>query len=199
MVNFRFFHASLAVFVVKEGEDLIERLPAIIEHVGKRSALPIFEEIFSCDPHIRHCPLLCIFRETIGPYTNHAIAKCAPTKIVSRHLFFCQRKNGVPGYLPSQRHANVSPPGSSNTGIKMLIRCEKITSTTEAMEIELRVHSDENRQFVTDRYAEWGYSVVSVGDAPVGIPKGIIVRVSGNDRDGIIDRMCNSPDFDVKC
>jgi hypothetical protein len=81
----------------------------------------------------------------------------------------------------------------------MLIRCEKITNTTEAMEIELRVHSEENRQFVTDRYTEWGYSVVSVGDGPEGIPQGIIVRVSGNDRDGIIDRMCNSPDFDVKC
>jgi hypothetical protein len=110
-----------------------------------------------------------------------------------------QGENDVPGYLPSQGHANVSVPGSLNTGIKMLIRCEKITSTTEAMEIELRVHSDENRQFVTDRYTEWGYSVVSVGDAPVGTRNGIIVRVSGNDRAGIIDRMCNNPDFDVKC
>jgi hypothetical protein len=81
----------------------------------------------------------------------------------------------------------------------MLIRCQNITSSTEAMEIELRVHSEEIRQFVTDRYTEWGYSVVSVRDAPVGMSKGIIVRVTGNDRDGIIDRMCNNPDFDVKC
>jgi hypothetical protein len=138
-------------------------------------------------------------RKTIDPSTTYAIAKYAPTIIVSGHPRFYKRKNGVPGYLPSQRDANVSAPGSLNTGIKMLIRCEKITSTTEAMEIELRVQSEESRQFVTDRYTEWGYSVVSVGDAPVGIPKGIIVRVSGNDRDGIIDRMCNSPDFDVKC
>jgi len=81
----------------------------------------------------------------------------------------------------------------------MLIRCQKITGATEAMEIELRVHSEETRRFVTDRYTQWGYNVVSVTDAPVGMAKGIIVLVSGNDRDGIIDRMCDDPDFDVKC
>ena len=81
----------------------------------------------------------------------------------------------------------------------MLIRCDKITSTTEAMDIELRVHSEENRQFVTDRYTEWGYMVVSVRDTPTGMPIGIIVRVTGNDQDGIIDKMCDDPDFDVKC
>ncbi len=81
----------------------------------------------------------------------------------------------------------------------MLIRCQKITGATNAMEIELRIQSEECRQLVVDRYREWGYPVVSITDAPVGESSGIIVLVRGNDRNDIIDRMCNDPDFDVKC
>jgi hypothetical protein len=60
MVDFRFFHASLTAIVFKECEDLIERLRIVVEHVRKRPALPVLEEILSRDPDIRHCPVLLI-------------------------------------------------------------------------------------------------------------------------------------------
>jgi hypothetical protein len=81
----------------------------------------------------------------------------------------------------------------------MLIRCQSITDSAEAMEIELSAHSQEDRQFVTDRYTQWGYRVVAVRDTPLGMPAGILVLVNGDDRDGIIDKMCEDPQFDVKC
>ena len=81
----------------------------------------------------------------------------------------------------------------------MPIHCHNIRLATEAMQIELHIDSKEKRQFVTQRYAEWGYRVLSLVDGPAGEPRGIFVLVFGNDWGGIIDRMCHDPAFVVKC
>jgi hypothetical protein len=65
------------------------------------------------------------------------------------------------------------------------------------MELDLRLGAEEDRRFVTDKFANWGYKVIAVQEA--GFPQGITVLVEGTDDEGIIDRMCNQPEFDVKC
>ncbi len=67
------------------------------------------------------------------------------------------------------------------------------------MELDFRLDSDEDRRLVTDKFTKWGYKVIEVRDAGVSLPQGITVLVEGSDDQGIIDRMCNEPEFDVKC
>jgi len=67
------------------------------------------------------------------------------------------------------------------------------------MELDLRLDSEEDRRFVTDKFTNWGYKVLAVRDAGIAIPQGITVLVEGSDDQGIIDKMCNEPEFDVKC
>ncbi|HEV8066751.1 MAG TPA: hypothetical protein VGP76_03375 [Planctomycetaceae bacterium] len=81
----------------------------------------------------------------------------------------------------------------------MPIRCHSIKLLVKAMEIELHLDTGNDRQLVEDRFIEWGYSVVSFKGSPAGIPWLITVLVTGSDRQGIIDKMCNDPEFDVKC
>jgi hypothetical protein len=81
----------------------------------------------------------------------------------------------------------------------MLIRCQKIRLGTEAMELDLHVGTNDDRRFVSDKFTEWGYKVIAVREIRVGAPNLITVSVGGRDEQGIIDRMCNEPEFDVKC
>jgi hypothetical protein len=79
----------------------------------------------------------------------------------------------------------------------MPIRCQTIRPADNAMELDLRLETEDDQRFVTDKFANWGYKVIAVREA--GFPRGITVRVEGRDDQGIIDRMCNQPEFDVKC
>jgi hypothetical protein len=79
----------------------------------------------------------------------------------------------------------------------MPIRCQEIRLAANAMELDLRLDTEEDRRFVTDKFANWGYKVIAVQEA--GLPQGITVLVEGTDDEGIIDKMCNQPEFDVKC
>jgi len=81
----------------------------------------------------------------------------------------------------------------------MSIRCQTIRPVANAMELDLRLDSEEDRRFVTDKFTNWGYKVLAVRDAGIAIPQGITVLVEGSDDQGIIDKMCNEPEFDVKC
>jgi len=81
----------------------------------------------------------------------------------------------------------------------MSIRCQRIRPVANAMELDLRLESEDDRRFVTDKFTKWGYKVIAVRDAGSGIPQGITVLVEGSDDQGIIDKMCNQPEFDVKC
>jgi hypothetical protein len=81
----------------------------------------------------------------------------------------------------------------------MSIRCQTIRPVANAMELDLRLDSEEDRRFVTDKFTNWGYKVLAVRDAGITIPQGITVLVEGSDDQGIIDKMCNEPEFDVKC
>ena len=81
----------------------------------------------------------------------------------------------------------------------MSIRCQTIRPADNAMELELRLETVDDRQFVTDRFTKWGYKVIEVRDAGSATPQGITVLVEGSDDQGIIDKMCNEPEFDVKC
>jgi hypothetical protein len=65
------------------------------------------------------------------------------------------------------------------------------------MELELRLDTEDDRRFVTDKFANWGYKVIAVQEA--GFSRGINVVVEGTDDVGIIDKMCNQAEFDVKC
>jgi|GEM_PF-4216216 hypothetical protein len=79
----------------------------------------------------------------------------------------------------------------------MPIRCQTIRPADNAMELDLRLESDDDQRFVTDKFANWGYKVIAIHEA--GFPRGITVLVEGSDDQGIIDKMCNQPEFDVKC
>jgi hypothetical protein len=81
----------------------------------------------------------------------------------------------------------------------MSIRCQTIRPVANAMELDLRLDTEEDRRFVTDKFTKWGYKVIAVRDAGIAIPQGITVLVEGSDDQGIIDKMCNEPEFDVKC
>jgi hypothetical protein len=81
----------------------------------------------------------------------------------------------------------------------MSIRCQTIRPVANAMELDLRLDTEEDRRFVTDKFTKWGYKVIAVRDAGDLIPQGITVLVEGSDDQGIIDKMCNEPEFDVKC
>jgi hypothetical protein len=79
------------------------------------------------------------------------------------------------------------------------IRCQTIRSAANLMELDLRLDTEADRRFVTDKFAKWGYKVIAVRDADVAIPQGITVLVESSDDQGIIDKMCHEPEFDVKC
>jgi hypothetical protein len=81
----------------------------------------------------------------------------------------------------------------------MSIRCQKIRLAAETMELDLYLDSADDHQFVNDKMREWGYQVIAVRGGGVAIPNLITVTVGGRDDEGIIDRMCNQPEFDVKC
>lgn len=81
----------------------------------------------------------------------------------------------------------------------MAIRCQRIRLVTDAMELDLHLESEDERRFVSDKFTEWGYQVISVRGGDVASPRLITVMVGGRDEDGIIDKMCNEPEFDVKC
>ena len=81
----------------------------------------------------------------------------------------------------------------------MSIRCQTIRPADNAMELEFRLDGEEDRRFVTDKFTTWGYKVIAVRDAGSAIPQGITVLVEGSDDQGIIEKMCNEPEFDVKC
>jgi hypothetical protein len=61
----------------------------------------------------------------------------------------------------------------------MPIGSQNIRRAGEAMQIELRIDSEEIRQFVAQRYTEWGYRVLSLIDAPPGEPRGSSLSSSG--------------------
>ena len=115
--------------------------------------------------------------------------------------FSCLDKSevGVSGSFVSRKDATADAAEPSAEGVRMLICCQKIRGAADTMLIELRIDTEEKRQLVSQRFTEWGYRVISLIEAPAGERRGIFVRVTGNDREGIIDRMCNDPAFDVKC
>jgi hypothetical protein len=79
----------------------------------------------------------------------------------------------------------------------MPIRCQTIRPADNAMELDLRLETEDDKRFVTDKFANWGYKVIAVHEAD--FPRGITVLVEGSDDQGISDKMCNQPEFDVKC
>jgi hypothetical protein len=79
----------------------------------------------------------------------------------------------------------------------MSIRCQKIRPAANVLELDLRLDTEDDRRFVTDKLANWGYTVIAVQDAD--FPRGITVLIEGSDDQGIIDKMCSQPEFDVKC
>ena len=81
----------------------------------------------------------------------------------------------------------------------MPIRCQTIRPVPNAMELDLRLDTEEDRRLVTDKFTKWGYKVIEVRDAGIALPQEITVLVEGSDDQGIIDKMCNEPEFDVKC
>jgi hypothetical protein len=81
----------------------------------------------------------------------------------------------------------------------MSIRCQKIRVATDAMELDLYLDSADDHRFITDKIREWGYQVVGVRGGGVATPNLLTVTVSGRDDEGIIDKMCSQPEFDVKC
>ena len=81
----------------------------------------------------------------------------------------------------------------------MSIRCQRIRLGIQEMELDLQLGNKDDRRFVTDTFTQWGYKVIAVRDTAVGIPNAITVSLGGTDDQGIIDKMCNQPDFDVKC
>jgi hypothetical protein len=48
-MHFGFLHAALAILVVEEIEDLVERLLRVVQHVGKRPALPVLPKVLAAD------------------------------------------------------------------------------------------------------------------------------------------------------
>jgi hypothetical protein len=81
----------------------------------------------------------------------------------------------------------------------MPTRWHRIRLVVKAMELDLHLDSNADRQFVADTFTEWGYNLIAVRDAGVGMPNVITVVVSGEDEQSIIDTMCNDLAFDVKC
>lgn len=81
----------------------------------------------------------------------------------------------------------------------MPVRCQKIRLATDAMELDLCLRSQADHQFVTDKFTEWGYQVIAVREGGVASSNLITVTVGGHDDEGIIEKMCNQPEFDVKC
>jgi hypothetical protein len=81
----------------------------------------------------------------------------------------------------------------------MPVRCQKLRLAADAMELDLHLGSQAEHRFVTDKFAEWGYQVLAVREGGATSPNLITVTVSGHDDDGIIEKMCNQPEFDVKC
>ena len=67
------------------------------------------------------------------------------------------------------------------------------------MELDLHLDSANDRHFVVDKFTEWGYEIIGVRDGAAGMPNMITILLGGNDEQGIIDKMCNQPEFDVKC
>ena len=67
------------------------------------------------------------------------------------------------------------------------------------MELDLHLDAMNDRRFVVDKFTEWGYEIMDVRDGAIGVPNTVTVLVGGNDDQGIIDKMCNQPEFDVKC
>jgi hypothetical protein len=98
-----------------------------------------------------------------------------------------------------QRELNDTPTDLSLQGTLMSIRCQKIRLLVNDMELDLHLDATSDRHFAVDKFKEWGYEVVAVRDGAIGIPNVVTISVGGNDDQGIIDKMCNQPEFDVKC
>jgi len=54
VVNLRLLHSTLPFVIIKELKNCIERLLWILHHIGKRSALMVFEELLACDGYAWH-------------------------------------------------------------------------------------------------------------------------------------------------
>ena len=53
MVQFRLFHSSLPVFITEKRENFVKRLIRVVQYIGERSSLPIFEKHFPTNSDAR--------------------------------------------------------------------------------------------------------------------------------------------------
>jgi hypothetical protein len=83
VVNLRFLHPALPVFIIKELKNCIERLIRVLGDIGKRSTLKVFKEPLACKGYAWHCGGLRVLDIVVNEQPKFKISKFEGTDIVS--------------------------------------------------------------------------------------------------------------------